>query len=71
MSVMQLPTKSFPSIMQSVYTDRILWLVYTNRITDGIFRILKKSSSLTLKFLWAILPTELPRDSNRDLRTVT
>jgi hypothetical protein len=31
----------------------------------------KKGGSLTWKFLQAILPMESPRDSNRELRTVT
>jgi hypothetical protein len=46
--------------------------VYTDRIAKGLFRILKKKSrSMTWKFLRALLPMELSKDSNRDLRTVT
>jgi hypothetical protein len=40
-------------------------------MTDEIFRIKKKGGSLTWRFLQVILPTESPRDSKRQLRTVT
>jgi hypothetical protein len=54
-----------------IYTGGLLQSVYTDGITDGKFEIKKKGSSLTWKFLRVILPTESPKDSNRQLRTVT
>ena len=61
----------FLSIIQSLYTDGIIRSVYTDGITDGIFRIKKMGCSLTWKFLQAILSTDSPRDSNREICTVT
>ena len=34
-----LPTYTILSVIQLVYTDEILWSVYTNVITERIFRI--------------------------------
>jgi len=53
--------------------------IYQRNTTVGIYRRnyrrniqnKKKDGSLTWNFLQAILPMELPRDSNRDLRTMT
>ena len=43
-----------------------------HRITDGIYRILKKKKQCDdVEFFQTILLTKWPRDSNRDLRTVT
>jgi len=40
-------------------------------MTDEIFRLKKRGGSLTWQFLQVILPTESPRDSKWQLRTVT
>jgi hypothetical protein len=41
--------ESFPSVIQSVYTNEILRSVYTDGITDGMFRIKKRRfANLTL-----------------------
>jgi hypothetical protein len=63
--------KFLHQVMLSVFIDGPILSVYTDKINKRLFRILKKSKSMTWKFLRAILPTELPRDSNRDLHTVT
>jgi len=57
--------------MLSVFTDGTILSVYTDIITEGLFIILKKKQVDTWKFLRVILSMELPRDSNRDLSTVT
>ena len=67
----QLPTEFFPSVIPPVYTDGHIRSVFVDGMTDGIFRIKKKSGSLTWRFLRVILPTESPRDSKRQLRTLT
>ena len=61
----------FPSIILPVFTNGHIWSVFTDEMTDEIFRIKKKGGSLTWRFLWVILPTESSRDSKRQLRTVT
>jgi hypothetical protein len=63
--------KFFLSVIPPVYTDEHIQSVFTDGMTDRKFRIKKKSGSLTWRFLRVILPTELPRDSKRQLRTVT
>jgi hypothetical protein len=41
--------ESFSSVIQSVYTNEILRSVYTDGITDGMFRIKKRRfANLTL-----------------------
>jgi hypothetical protein len=57
--------------MLSVSIDGTIISVYTDRITEGLFRIFFKKEADTWKFLRVILPEELLRDSNRDLSTVT
>jgi hypothetical protein len=55
---------------------RILFRLYFGRyipteLQTEYIEFKKKDGSLMWKFLLAILSTESPRDSNRDLRTVT
>jgi hypothetical protein len=57
----QLPTDFFPFIIPPVYTDIM---------TDGIFRI-KKRWFDDVEVFRVMLPTESPRDSKRQLRKVT
>jgi len=61
-----------PSAIQSVYTDGISLSVYTDRIADGLYSLFGKLQRCgNVDFFQMSLPTEWPRDSNRDSRTVT
>jgi len=61
-----------PSEIRSVYTDRICSSVYTDRISDGLYILFGKMQRRgDVEFFQTILPTEWPRDSNWDSRTVT
>jgi hypothetical protein len=37
-----LPTNNIPFVIWLVHTDRIILLIYTEKITDGIYRFLTK-----------------------------
>jgi hypothetical protein len=65
--------RQYPSEIRSVYTDKICSSVYTNRIADGLYSFFEKLQRCDEVdfFFQTVLPTEWPRDSNRDLRTVT
>ena len=60
------------SAIRSVYTDGILPSVYTDRIADRRYSFFGKFQRCDdVDYFQLILSTELPRDSNRDSRTVT
>ena len=62
--------KFFPSMISSVYTDGNIQSVVTNWITDGMFRIKKKTVRWRGGFCGWFLPTESPTDSKLQLRMV-
>ena len=64
--------RKHPSVIRSVYTDGVSPSVYTDRITDVLYSFFWKVATVWWRgFFQTILPTGWPRDSNRDLRTVT
>jgi len=61
-----------PSMKRLVYDDENISSVYTDRFSDGIYSLSGKMQRRgDVEFFQTILPTEWPRDSNWDSRSMT